>query len=1077
MKKTVIRISLLVVSLMMLIGGIMLQAQSNDNDIEPIIVETFEGQALDITLPQPQTDAPYELIIDSLPINGDLTGSVPNVTYTPSAGFSGEDRFSYTLNYADGSTERKIVVVQIAPEIIGGQPIGDAERVPADQISGEGPDDTPLPSTRPGPTNFQTLSGMPINIALASGTDYSFTAPPQNGVLSGQVPQIVYEPDPGFVGSDQFTYSVNQDGVSATYTITINVVENPALSGTSGNGPGDASDTPLPVPDRDNLSGAQALPNVDPALRRLLTPEDLSSSSSSGSPHFTPDPPAGIEGDSARVIISVTGDITTVADAITQLGGTVGTSVGNTIIATLPLGAVEAIANLTAVGTIRLPQRAITPQTDSGEASGQGGLASPLAETVGTGDVVSEGVAAINADDWQEAGFTGAGVKVGVIDNGFDGLNSLEAPCVQVVESASGGDLTAGDHGRQVIEILCDTAPSVEVYAQDVTDEAEFVLAVDALVNTYDVDIITTSVVFPATPGDGSSLTALAVQNTVVNDDIIFVTAAGNNHVGHYEAEFVPIPDGNGEVQQQANHQFCENEDGQVLGYNPENGLGILQAGDKVGFTLAWDDWIENGTQDLDLYMYFWNGSAWEEVARSAVSNNPAKPFNGEFFDPPWEAFEGTIQTTGQYKVAITRFETTRPVWMQLMVRNVQIPVKCQYDQSSIIAPGSAQNAFSVGAADFASNARQAYSGRGRTNSAGGFHPDGGENWEGNSIDPGYFQPQVLGPTSVQTSVTAATSADDSFAGTSASAPHVAGAAALVIEAYPSYTRQNVEDYLRNESAAFSDPGANGPDVANGYGPLWLGNPPNNGGGDANADTVAIFRASDRTWYIRNSNDAGTADTSLQYGDPNSDLPIAGDWDGDGDVTIGIFRIVPDVGAVFHLKNDLQGGPADISFAYGGDNANLLPLVGDWDGDGNDTIGVYDAVTGAWFLRNSNDAGNADISFFYGVGNNSETPIVGDWNGDGSDTVGLFRAADRTWHLRNSNTPGNSDLSFQYGDPSGDVAIAGDWNGDGNDTIGVYRMISGRWLLKNQNTFGNADLDFQYGLENEIPVTGDWDGQ
>jgi len=52
--------------------------------------------------------------------------------------------------------------------------------------------------------------------------------------------------------------------------------------------------------------------------------------------------------------------------------------------------------------------------------------------------------------------------------------------------------------------------------------------------------------------------------------------------------------------------------------------------------------------------------------------------------------------------------------------------------------------------------------------------------------------------------------------------------------------------------------------------------------------------------------------------------------------------------------------------------------------------------------------------------------VVGDWDGNGTDTIGVFRNG--VFYLRNSNTNGFADLAFTYGQP-GDVPVVGDWNG------------------------------------------------
>ena len=52
------------------------------------------------------------------------------------------------------------------------------------------------------------------------------------------------------------------------------------------------------------------------------------------------------------------------------------------------------------------------------------------------------------------------------------------------------------------------------------------------------------------------------------------------------------------------------------------------------------------------------------------------------------------------------------------------------------------------------------------------------------------------------------------------------------------------------------------------------------------------------------------------------------------------------------------------------------------------------------------------------------SPVIGDWNGDGIDTVGVYRNG--VFYLRNSNTVGVADLAFRYGLP-GDISVVGGW--------------------------------------------------
>ena len=85
--------------------------------------------------------------------------------------------------------------------------------------------------------------------------------------------------------------------------------------------------------------------------------------------------------------------------------------------------------------------------------------------------------------------------------------------------------------------------------------------------------------------------------------------------------------------------------------------------------------------------------------------------------------------------------------------------------------------------------------------------------------------------------------------------------------------------------------------------------------------------------------------------------------------------------SVFYFRNttSLQGpndkGYADVTFAYGRAGAGWIPIAGDWNGDGKDTIGLYNPATSTFYLRNTislqgaNDKGYADVTFSYGTAN------------------------------------------------------------------------------------------------------------
>jgi V8-like Glu-specific endopeptidase len=231
--------------------------------------------------------------------------------------------------------------------------------------------------------------------------------------------------------------------------------------------------------------------------------------------------------------------------------------------------------------------------------------------------------------------------------------------------------------------------------------------------------------------------------------------------------------------------------------------------------------------------------------------------------------------------------------------------------------------------------------------------------------------------------------------------------------------------------------------------------------GGSNPDTTGVFRPSNGALYLKNQNTSGFANLYLTYGIAG-DYPVAGDWNGDGIDTIGVYR-----NGTFFLRNSNTNGIANLAFSFGA--AGDQPVVGDWNGDGVDTIGVF--RNGTFFLRNSNSSGSADLIFSLGIA--GDVGIAGDWNGDGITTTGVFRPTNGALYLKNANSTGFADLVLTYGLP-GDRPVTGDWDGDGDDTIGVYR--NGTFYLRNSNTNGFAQLVFSLGVNGDIPIAGDWDG-
>ena len=138
-------------------------------------------------------------------------------------------------------------------------------------------------------------------------------------------------------------------------------------------------------------------------------------------------------------------------------------------------------------------------------------------------------------------------------------------------------------------------------------------------------------------------------------------------------------------------------------------------------------------------------------------------------------------------------------------------------------------------------------------------------------------------------------------------------------------------------------------------------------------------------------------------------------------------------------------------------------VLGDWNGDGIDTVGIVDGTSWTLFDGDrTNPAASVRTTFQMPEG----VALSGDWDGDGVDTAAVFD--DGTWTLGNGEA---NATRLSFGDP-GDMPVGGDWDGDGNDDLGVWRDRT--WFLS--PGAGAPVVDFQFGFATDEVFVGDWDG-
>jgi hypothetical protein len=260
-----------------------------------------------------------------------------------------------------------------------------------------------------------------------------------------------------------------------------------------------------------------------------------------------------------------------------------------------------------------------------------------------------------------------------------------------------------------------------------------------------------------------------------------------------------------------------------------------------------------------------------------------------------------------------------------------------------------------------------------------------------------------------------------------------------------------------------------GPATASATGRTWLvpkfSRPPAR-------SSPGVFRPSHAAWELLNARPRGTRETrAFAYGGKD-DVPVAGDWDGDGVDTVGVYRRGE---ARFELRSSNGSGPPDLSIPFG--RPGDIPIVGDWDGDGVDNIGVFRPSKAVFLLGGNATDQDTTVRSVVRFGVPSDVPISGDWDGDGVDEIGVFRPATATFYLRAGNAPEESRVTTVALGIGGDEPVVGDWDGDGIDTVGVYRPSVQLWFLSDANKTSSQPIrPIAFGRPGNRPIVGAWQG-
>ena len=140
------------------------------------------------------------------PANGTLSGTAPNLSYTPGSSFAGADSFTFKANNGGDSNIATVSITVTAPPL-------------------------PVPAPQSVTVNYQTATPVTLTGTGLGTITYAVTVQPAHGTVSGTAPNLTYTPASGYSGADSFAFTAkNPGGTSAPATISVTVLPLPPVA-------------------------------------------------------------------------------------------------------------------------------------------------------------------------------------------------------------------------------------------------------------------------------------------------------------------------------------------------------------------------------------------------------------------------------------------------------------------------------------------------------------------------------------------------------------------------------------------------------------------------------------------------------------------------------------------------------------------------------------------------------------------------------------------------------------------------------------------------------------------------------
>jgi hypothetical protein len=225
--------------------------------------------------------------------------------------------------------------------------------------------------------------------------------------------------------------------------------------------------------------------------------------------------------------------------------------------------------------------------------------------------------------------------------------------------------------------------------------------------------------------------------------------------------------------------------------------------------------------------------------------------------------------------------------------------------------------------------------------------------------------------------------------------------------------------------------------------------------GDGVAD-VAVWRRSDLAWYVKQSSDGTVFKESL--GSTVDDVPVPADYDGDGITDLALWSPASGVWSIIYSSD---GRAYTKRF---GVQSTDMPVPADYDGDGLADIAIRRPSMGTWYVLQSDSGTMMKVRF--GV-QSSDIPVPADYDGDGLADIAVRRASNSNWYILQSTD--NAIRVVRFGLQETDISVVSDYDNDGLADIAIQRPTNNHWYVL-RSSDNNIVKERFGGAEHYIPL-------